>query len=72
MDYKDKPKIRGRMMPPPSVGRWETLATNLDEFQSVAVQQIFVAIYVHVHSYICMYAYIYIHGDTYVSMHHVH
>eukprot|EP00250_Pteridium_aquilinum_P004909 c15088_g1_i1 orf=25-2403(+) len=35
-DNKDKPKIRGRLMPPPNTPQWETLATDLDEFLNVA------------------------------------
>lgn len=32
---KDKAKLRGHLVSPPATSQWETLATNLDEFQSV-------------------------------------
>ncbi|KAH7287201.1 hypothetical protein KP509_32G043300 [Ceratopteris richardii] len=35
-DNKEKTKLRGRGMPPPNPCQWETLATDLDEFLSVA------------------------------------
>lgn len=34
---KDKAKLRGHLVSPPATSQWETLATNLDEFQSVVV-----------------------------------
>lgn len=35
-DNKDKAKIRGRLVPPPNPPQWETLATDLEEFLTVA------------------------------------